>query len=230
MLNFDRFISWFVNKQESRKERLNKIIALAEAIARQNPNALPDLVRLLGRNLQSNFMSLAVTCLNEHKIPNLEPKLVWFDEFHPLNAEGIRLFDLKQRVAQRTLNLASDLILPWPWNLERVASSLSCIGNDRRSRPWKQDEINHFVEYWLPFGIGWVKGGNHSIMTGIIQGQGAIITDDAFDLTMLFPLVRFDGDAFIRISDGSCIQKVKNFEFAAIFEVGRIMNSYGITA
>ncbi len=126
--------------------------------------------------------------------------------------------------------LASDLILPWPWNLSRVASNVSGIGPGRRCGAWKQYPKNHSVEYWRPFGIGWVHGGNHSIMAGIIQGEGRIETDNVYDLSTLFPHVRFNGETFVRVSDDTVIQEALYFEFAAIFEVGRLMHERGISA
>lgn len=219
-----------VRKDSPMKQRLNKILSIANDIAKENPDALREFVRLLGRKLQSDYMCRAVSILDEHRMPNLEPKLVWFDEFAPLNSAGESVYDLKVKAdTTRTLRLASDLVLPWPWNTSRVVSNISCIGLGRPAGAWSQDP-NHQVEYWLPFGIGWVYGGNHSIMTGIVRGEGEIITDHIYDLSKIFSHVRFNGDAFIRISDGSVIQKVTEFEFAAIFEIGRLMHEHGISA
>lgn len=228
---FDKLSMLFVKKDNTMRQRLNKVLFIADEIANQNPDALPDFVRLLGRKLQSDYMCRAISWLDEHKMPNLEPKLVWFNELLPLNSDGQCVHDLKEKTGTtRTLKLASDIILPWPWNVSRVASNISCIGPGRPCGSWEQDTINHNVEYWLPFGIGWVYGGNHSIMTGILQGEGFITTKRVYDLSKLFPHVRFDGNAFIRISDGTVIQKATEFEFAAIFEVGRLMHERGISA
>ena len=229
--SFEKLSTMFGKKDNTMKQRLGKILSIADDIAKQNPEALRDFVRLLGRKLQSDYMCRAVSWLDEHKVPNLEPKLVWFDEFSPLNPDGHCVYDLKKKTtATRTLNLASDIVLPWPWNLSRVVSSISCIGNGRPCGVWEQDTLNHQVEYWLPFGIGWVHGGNHSIMSGIVQGEGRLTTDRVYDLSTLFAHVRFDGNAFIRVHDGSIIQKTTEFEFAAIFEVGRLMHERGISA
>lgn len=227
-----RNISTLLAHRESpMKQRLTKVLSIADEIAGHNPDALREFIRLLGRKLQSDYMCRAVSVLDEHKMPNLEPKLVWFDEFIPVNSEGHRTYDLKVKInTTRTLRLASDIILPWPWNMGRVVSNLSCIGPGRPWGAWEQDTLNHQVEYWLPFGIGWVHGGNHSIMTGIVRGEGEITTDRVYDLSKLFPHVRFDGHAFVRVSDGSVIHETTEFEFAAIFEVGRLMHERGISA
>lgn len=221
----------FFKKDTTMEQRLGKILSIADDIAKHNPDALRDFVRLLGRKLQSDYMCRAVSWLDEHRVPNLEPKVVWFDEFAQLNADGSHLYDLKKKKNEiRTLNLASDIVLPWPWNIDRVAANLSSIGPGRRCGSWEQDTLNHKVEYWLPFGIGWVHGGNHSIMTGIVQGDGYLTTDHVYDLSTLFPHVRFDGRAFIRVHDEAILQEATEFEFAAIFEVGRFMHECGISA
>lgn len=226
-----KFIFLISNECDSRKQRLRKILSVAEDIAKKNPDALRDFVKLLGRKLQSDYMCRAVSWIDEHKIPNLEPKLVWFSEGAKLNSNGDRLYDLKIKAnTTRTLNLSSDIVLPWPWDIGRVVDCISCIGSGRPAGVWRQDTLNHQVEYWLPFGIGWVQGGNHSIMTGIIQGQGTITTSSVYDLSPAFSYVLFNGEDFVRVSDNTVIQKAPEFEFAAIFEVGRIMHRYKISA
>lgn len=226
-----KLVAVFTSNQDTREQRLAKILSVADKIAKQNPDALCDFVRLLGRKLQSDYMCRAVSRLDKGKVPDLEPELVWFDEFAPLNSAGQSVYELKKNTeTTRTLNLASDIVLPWPWHVGRVISCISCIGPGRPAGAWQQDKVNHQVEYWIPFGIGWVHGGNHSIMTGIVQGQGAITTDNVYDLSAVFSHVRFNGKEFVRISDNTVIQKVSEFEFAAIFEVGRLMHEHGISA
>jgi hypothetical protein len=65
-------------------------------------------------------------------------------------------------------------------------------------------------------------------MAGIVQGQGSIETNCAYDLSSLFKHVWCDGVAFLRSSDNQIIQQVNELEFAAIFEVGRVMHERGI--
>lgn len=224
-----KLISCLSGSKRSKRKRFEKILQIASNIARENPEALKDYVRLLGRKLQSDYMCRAVSWLDEERVPNLKPKIVWFDEFAPVSQDGSSLYDLKVKSnASHTINLAADIILPWPWNLERVAGCISCIGTEKAAGPWKQDLSNHKVEYWLPFGIAWVHGGNHSIMAGIVQGQGSIETNCVYDLSSLFKHVWCDGAAFLRSSDNQVIQQVTELEFAAIFEVGRVMHERGI--
>ena len=210
---------------------MEKVLTIANDILKRNPSAVKDLIQLLGRKLQSDYMCRAITSLDKHRIPDLVPKQVWFDEFTKLNATGECVDDLKIKVKSlRKLNLVSDLILPWPWKIESVVSTISDIGSDRIAGEWTQHSPNHRVEYWLPFGIGWVHGGNHSIMNGIVRGEGHINTDLVYDLSPVFSQVSFNGDAFVRTSDNSIIQVAKEFEFAAIFEIGRLMHHHSLSA
>lgn len=79
------------------------------------------------------------------------------------------------------------------------------------------------MELWLPMGIAWVRGGNHSISTGIIQGSGIIQPTGIVDISNIFNHIYTDGMNYYRKSDHQIISQVKNIEFAAIFEIGRIM-------
>ena len=214
---------------EDQQKQFEQILNVANKIAKQNPQALPTFVRLLARKLQGQYMSAALMWTAPGRTPELEPGVVWFSEVAVLSREGALLYYLKKRLpSTRILNLSTDVILPWPWDLIRLERCLSFIGT--KQNPWKQDTRNHRVEYWLPFGIGWVRGGNHSIMTGILQGRQQLETDEVYDLSAIFPLVHCDGIAFRRTADNSVIAPVHDVQFAAIYEVGRLMLLNGISA
>jgi hypothetical protein len=207
---------------------LADVLTVAEEIAKKNPEALKDFVYLLGRKIQNHYMCRVVSQFDS-MADSFAPEHVWFPKSVPLNTSRQSLDTLRQTVeSTRTLHLASNVVLPWPWKQERVIDNFIDLGANRKE--WKQDFRNHSVEYWLPFGIGWVHGGNHSITLGIVQGQGNITTDSVYDMSALFLLVHFNGIAFIRTDNGEVLSEVESFEFACIFEVGRIMQKYGVTA
>ncbi|MCC6965307.1 MAG: hypothetical protein IT391_03350 [Nitrospira sp.] len=214
---------------EDQQKQFEQILKVANKIAKQNPQALPTFVRLLARKLQGQYMSAAFLRTASGGSAELEPGVVWFSEVAVLSGEGAMVYYLKKRLpSTRVLNLSTDVVLPWPWDLTRLEMCLSFIGT--KQNPWKQDTGNHRVEYWLPFGIGWVRGGNHSIMTGILQGRQQLETDEVYDLSAIFPLVHCDGIAFRRTADNSVIAPVREVEFAAIYEVGRLMLLNGVSA
>lgn len=210
---------------------LEQILSVAKMIAGIRPDALVDYVRLLGRKFQSINMSRCLTWTVEPKVKTLRPEDIWFSQFAEITRSRRRLFDIKRKLAgSRQIDLSRDLVLPTPWFLQRVAANLATIGEGRGKGPWKQVPAEHHLECWLPFGVVWVHEGNHSIMTGIVQGTGTIETEEVYDLSQIFDDVRCDGNAFIRICDGAVLTPVRDLEFAAIFEVGRLMHKLGVSA
>ena len=77
-------------------------------------------------------------------------------------------------------------------------------------------------------GIVWVHGGNHSIAAGIVQVSGELIPEAAENISPVHEFVRCDGLHFVRQFDGRVLAPVTRFEWAAIFEVGRVMARLGV--
>lgn len=131
------------------------------------------------------------------------------------------------KVSGKGINLASDLILPWPWNVSRFLGAMARIGKYNLLGEWREDN-NHRIEVWLPIGVCFVKGGNHSITAGILKGEGIITNYSTIDLSPIYSLVYTDGVYYYKKIDNSIIGKVQNVEFAAIFEIGRILKELNI--
>ncbi|WP_319950300.1 DUF6710 family protein, partial [Klebsiella pneumoniae] len=83
------------------------------------------------------------------------------------------------------------------------------------------DNSNHYVELWLPWRIGFVGGGNHSITAGILAGEGTLIPEHVYDMSWLFELVRTDGNHWF--VDDHKVEAVKSGRSAAVFEIGRLL-------
>lgn len=198
------------------KHRFDSIIAIAQRIADINPHALLDFVRLVGRKVQSEFMSKAIyDGVDGENLLWAEPGELWW-------GQSEMFCDFKKQVAPaRLIWLKHDLILPWPWKAHRIIKNLCSIGPHRVEGTW-QERYNHRVEMWLPWEIVWVHSGNHSIVVGITQGEGTIQNYNAFDLSQVFDFAYSDGLNFYRIEKNSILAPVTNVEFAAIFEIGRI--------
>ncbi|MDP9371135.1 MAG: hypothetical protein M3Q65_01490 [Chloroflexota bacterium] len=208
------------------------IMGLAREIAGREPAALVDLVALLGKKIQADIINRFLA----HPAPDpadLEPapEHLWFDPRLPLTPTGATLNDLlirlprKPRVALRTA-----VVLPWPWACGRFVNALCSIGPGRRWGPWQEDRQNHFLECWLPLGLCWVGGGNHSLTAGIAQGRGTVRVEVLRDLTPVYDHVVCDGTSFMRHHDGEVLGPVQSVQAAALFEIGRLMVAHGVSA
>lgn len=120
------------------------------------------------------------------------------------------------------IDLAKDLVLPTPWHPLSLASCFTSFTNDRNGGPWREDN-NHSVELWLPWRIGFVNGGNHSITAGILRSEGSIKPSYVFDLSEKIKQVKTDGINFISVETNKVICPVQNQRVAAVWEIGRMM-------
>ncbi len=219
------------------KSKLNRVLRVAEAIAEKNPDALIDLVRVLGRKLQSEYLTKFVfdgsdDCdVDFHRgKTSLDFADVLFDMNRPVNEAGKVGLDFMVKSAEpRTLKLGVDLVMAWPWNKDSFANVLGHIGPDKPGGEWMQDK-NHRPEVILPFGFAFLDGGNHSIMAGIVQGQGQLTAKSVYDISGLLNHVYFDGVHYRRMDTDEVLSKALNFEFGAIFEIGRLMVKHGVSA
>ncbi|MDU7967317.1 MAG: DUF6710 family protein [Paeniclostridium sordellii] len=221
------------------KEKFDNIINFAKYIidtydgenATEHP--ILDFIRIIGRRIQSDYMGyLLYSGKYENESRDLRASSVLFsinEKIKNENGNYIEIWDLIENVeCNKTINLSKDLILPWPWNSNRIANNLMNIGNGRSGGVWKEDITNHNVNVWLPMGIAWVEGGNHSITIGIVQG-GNLKPRRYHDISKLYKYIKCDGENFIEIHSGEVLSKDNSPEFAAIFEIGRMMVQKGIS-
>lgn len=221
----------FLKRREDLKKYNNilryahSLIDEANVIIEDHP--ILDVVRLLGRPLQTHNLTqiLFKDRVELGKVPRVCPENFILGFYEKVTVKGMRFCDLVERKedSDKEVILGRDLILPWPWSRERSINSIVNIGKGRSMGKWQQDVANHRVILWLPMGIAWVDGGNHSIAAGIIKMQGKIKPDYTYDISNIYKYVYCDGKNYIRKEDGKIISSVKNIEFATIFEIGRIM-------
>lgn len=218
----------------SDKEKFDNILVFAEEIinttidrnVKQHP--ILDLIRIIGRRLQSDYMGYLLYSGKERsEFMNLEAREVFFNIYDSILDENNnyvkvdKLIEIKYN-NKPIINLSTDFVLPWPWHRTRMKDSILNIGEGRPSGKWEQDYDNHWLNVWLPMGIVWVGGGNHSITVGIVQG-GEVEPEYCSDISKLYKYIKCDGKNFIEINSGRVISKVQSPEFAAIFEIGRLM-------
>lgn len=200
------------------------IMSMAGKIATDSPEGLRELVRALLRPLQSELM-VAVAERSNHEAPRDIRSLDFFFNLNEV-AESSEFY-LRGKPVVR-VELSNDIVLPAPWRRNRFASALANIGTGKKNGTWSPD-TNHSVTVWWPWRIAFVTGGNHSITAGILQGEGALIADEVYDLTPLFDRVTCDGKVYREAGTGRVIGQVTDPRRAAVFEIGRLMVKAGLT-
>lgn len=88
--------------------------------------------------------------------------------------------------------------------------------------------MNHCIELWLPLGIGWVHGGNHSLTVGIVEAKGKVKPEITYDVSAIYRHVICDGLEYRRKHDGSLISHVPDLDMAAVFEIGRLIHKHRV--
>ncbi|KEF39989.1 hypothetical protein M670_01013 [Schinkia azotoformans MEV2011] len=198
----------------SPKEAYNNILSFADSVLKNteeqkqtykqfyskgNQHPILDVVRLLGRNVQTKYLTSLLYHEDETSLPSLFPDTVYFETTTSLTTDGRKYFDLIKEVkTTKEIDLSKDLVLPWPWQRDRLINTICRIGEDRIWGTWKQGIHNHDVQLWLPLGICWVSGGNHSIASGILQGQGRLLPKETYDISELYEYIYTDGINYYR--------------------------------
>ncbi len=204
---------------------------VADEIVEHDPRGLIQFVRLCGMTAVARFLSWRIRSRVERARERTDQNHLLFSPHVSVSPDGGSLWEIcPESNEKRIMSLAEALVVPWPWNRTRLARSLASIGADREWGTWKHDRDNHFAELWLPLGIVWVSNGNHSITTGIIGGRGKLRVNTIRDISGVYDHVRCDGENFRRAHDSSVIEPVRDPEFAAIFEVGRLMLQHQVSA
>ena len=202
----------------------------AGEIAKVNPAALPDLIAAILRPEQSEL----VLGVAEHG-QDAKKEVSGWDFFGP---DFRDLFPEDRRrptellPTDYPLMLGRDPVLPCPWADSRFITAVAFIGSGKldpdlavRKRyggRWRQDE-NHRVILWLPWRIGFVAGGNHSLAAGIVAGEGSLIPDRVEDFSCLFDLMECDGTVYRDRQTKKPIAPVADARHAAVFEIGRMI-------
>ncbi|MBX3059463.1 MAG: hypothetical protein KF770_23670 [Anaerolineae bacterium] len=204
--------------------KLANFLAEAQQIAISNPATLIELIRVLGKQVQWQLITDLFYWQTDRPIDLVELQTyLFFDPQAPLTPDGKSLYDLGQiKHTRQELSMGKDIILAQPWSVDKLYRAFRMIGNGKSSGRWQQDG-NHRIELWEPLHIAWVNGGNHSISAGMLQGEGSIVPVDVYDISGVFPYVRCDGEFYFRTYDNLKIGRVESVEFAAIFEIGRIL-------
>lgn len=217
-----------VGGRRAQREEFECILEIAHIIARKDSKALPALIKLIGRRAQARAMDTVLRHPQDAKNCHYDDRTVLFDTSAPLTAAGLSFNDLKRKVrTPRAMTLGVDLVFPWPWERGRIIDSLCTLRPGGKGGKWQQDP-NHLIELWLPLGVGWVGGGNHSLTAGIIHAQGKVKPEVTYDISRVYRHVVCDGVEYKRKRDNSTIGPVADLEMAAIFEIGRLIYKHRV--
>jgi hypothetical protein len=206
--------------------KFDHIMGFAHELAKANPQALTDLVRLLLRPLQDELMLSAI----ENEMHGAREPIASHEFFWQSTHEQTQMmFDGRQLAAgDFVVSLKHDPVLPCPWHRGRYIDCLSEIGTGKQLGRWREHPDNHSVTVWLPWGIAFVNGGNHSIATGIIGDGGSVYPKEVFDQVGLLNFARCDGRHYRRQDNNQIVCAVKDYRTAAVFEIGRLMQKAGV--
>lgn len=245
-----RFGEWLTSKTEPPPtqenvrwlplQRFHHILATADRIAEQNPRALPDLVHALLRPLQSRYL-LGVAEVGKDPYPTIVAESFFGTAVGTYLARhgGTSRCGTSLDPSRFKLRLSCDTVLPSTWNYDSYVNTLAMLGSTKKIpgsyRPdkywqWRQDPINHRVELWLPWGIGFVEGGNHSIAAGILAGEGELTPTSVFDMRVLLDNIQTDGSHYLCRRTGSTLAAVSDLHVAVVFEIGRLMLKHNVAS
>lgn len=194
-----------------------------------NRHPLIDVICLLGKETQYRFMSYLITRPEIPATFGTEVEILYLPGNIRLPNDNRWFYHVIKKVeAEYTIDLTKDLIFPWPWSNNNLIRAVANIGTDRYWGKWKENK-NHIVFLWLPMGISFVAEGKHSIAAGILKGEGYVTANCVYDISPIYDYVYSDGLYYRSIKDDSIIIEAVKPEFAAIFEIGRIMKQEGIS-
>lgn len=224
-----------MNKDESPADFLN-IMRRAEMLEEQdNSEGLKDLIKLVLRKVQSVNMLDAYIKSDHHASSFMETSSeLGFKGNIPAELDGELISDkslrgwlwskdcfIRDKSKYPVLSLSRDIIFPTPWEPMRIINNLGTIGNNRPRGKFKQDP-NHLVLYLYPLMIGFVGGGNHSLLVGILEGEGEVIPEEYYDISCLLPSVKFDGTNWVSTITGTELGSPDYPEIGWVWEIAKL--------
>ena len=129
------------------------------------------------------------------------------------------------------ISLSKDPVLTFPWEPDRLTRALGRYGAP--NAPWAEDTSNHQLTLIQPIGLSIVRGGNHSIFSGLLKRDGIVTickksSHKIIDISPLYELLRFDGVNYLFQGTNKIVGEAASFEFGCIFEIGRLLHEKGI--
>lgn len=230
MIRFFRRIS--SPKKCEKSSEFDALMQRASALAeRKNVEGLRDLQKIVLRPVQALHIRDAYLRSPHGSIGSLFwSDSLGIDQFVPGVDQGLVDYVwsprclLKNKSVYPRLKLSSDIVLPTSWHPSSIVLNLGRIGEGLSNGPFEQTD-NHSVMLSYPLGIGWVANGNHSIIQGILRGQGEIVPTEVHDMSGLISLINFDGEYWRSVVTGEVLGVPRYQEFGWVWEIGRFILS-----
>lgn len=219
---------------KTRIKSFNELMKRADILLEEkNVEGLKDLITLVLRPIQSSHL-LEPYLLAEHSARSqmspwldlgIEGPLTVVINGQVINDKNFTAWCcsdmclVENRAIFPKLQLSTDMVLPTPWHPKRLISNIGSIGQDRPRGIFQQDS-NHVILYHYPLMIGWVAGGNHSLMQGILQG-GSVVPDEVYDISPIVNAVTFDGTQWMCCHSGNPMGRPRYPEFGWCWEIAK---------
>ncbi|WP_178860859.1 DUF6710 family protein [Thiomicrorhabdus cannonii] len=218
-MSFLKRLLGFDQSRSKAHPHFSKMVHLGVELYQANPDALMPYINGLARKIQYNKF---VEFCTADRDSEPETDVGFFFGLNCCTHHGLSWFEKMRSSSEVIVDLNEDVVISSPWRKERFVQTMAYIGNNE-GNPWEKDERNHSVTTLLPFRISWFNNGYHSGMTGILKREGKTKADQVFDASKIYNLVHTDGYHFYITETGNRISYVWNVEFAAIFELGRLL-------
>jgi len=214
--------------EEDKLHQFNNIMNSAKEIINSGKgHLLKDIIYTLGKPYQFKVIN---DCLKGDKIKTLkDPEHLFlrhakdFYQFRKTNEQGEFINYKSIKDTNKKVHPSSHLIFTFPWNLRgRLIPAFLNIGNNV-GEPWEHDFLNHKLLHLYPLNISYITNGNHSTVINIINNECEMYLDEQLDLTPIYKDIYTNGMHFKNKNDDSIIDTCSSVEFAAIFEIGRLI-------
>lgn len=225
---------YFFNKKNIsslKKEQFINLMEWANKIVNQNScffsknEALYDLIKIVMKPIQAEHIRNAYLTHEHHAIKEID----LYQDFlcsHSIVCEILaNSTQHSNSASHHSLKLASDIILPTGWHPTSLVCNLGSIGKENRKCGKFKQDINHDVTLVLPMRIGFVKGGNHSIIQGVLSGNGEIYPKTVVDLSNKLNEVYFNGTHWIDTTSEQVIGEPRYPEFGWVWEISKLLTN-----
>lgn len=219
---------FFIIKNRKPNKEFENILSMATKIMKSEyPERIYDLIYSLGKPYQFEIINKCIkgnpiSQDNWYYYEHLFFKSC-YDKYRLIKEDNNgALLNYTSFTEEKYLDPSNHLIFAFPWHQNRLSDAFENIG-EKVDNKWKHDPFNHKTTLLYPLNIGYVTNGHHSSAMNIINNEAPMRITQILDLTPIYDEIYTDGNCFRRNSDHKFVDEVTSVEFAAIFEIGRLI-------